>query len=210
MLVLGISGSQFTDPTVHNAAKALHTALMAAKDAGAQVDTINLPMDFPHCDGRREEETFDLHGRIDRLPHYGRLKQTVRAILAADAVIFAGPTHNFSADSRTLALMSWLQVTVDAPEYPLAGKVAAFMSVCEEDGGQNANEKKFSPANHLGFIVPPFCSYFYNKFASESEGNWQETDRRLVGLNVVRMLKILRGELRNLTAEEWNDSESSS
>jgi hypothetical protein len=108
-----------------------------------------------------------------------------------------------------MALMSWLQTHTDYPEYKLAGKVGAFMSICEEDGAQNANMAMLGPANHMGIIVPPFCTYFFNKYAQgSSEGDWQETDRVLIGLNVRRMCQILRGEISSKrTAEDWNDDE---
>jgi hypothetical protein len=68
-----------------------------------------------------------------------------------------------------------------------------------------------SPVSHLGLIMPPFPAYFYNKFAEESEGDWQETDRVLTGLNVRRMCQILRGEIApppgGFTAEMWQDDE---
>jgi multimeric flavodoxin WrbA len=207
MLILGINASPFTNVQEHNCAKALFTALSAAKQTGAQTKLINLE-DIPHDDGRRDEETHSLQERVAMLPAKGNLRKVVKEILRADGIIFATPTRNFCASSRVLALMSWLQVTTDAPDYALAGKVGAFMSVCEEDGGQSANEKMFSPANHLGMIIPPFCSYFFNKFVGESEGNWQETDRTLVGLNVRRMIQVLNGEIRQkITPDMWNDDE---
>jgi hypothetical protein len=101
-----------------------------------------------------------------------------------------------------LALLSWLQVTTDAPDYALKGKVAGFMAVCEEDGAQSANEAMVSPTNHMGLIIPPFCTYFQNKFAKKSEDDWQETDQTLVGLNVRRMVQVLRGEIK---VGDWND-----
>ncbi len=207
MLILGINASPFTNVEEHNCAKMLHTALQAAEATGATVQTINLGQ-IPHDDGRRDEETHDLETRVSMLPTEGNLQEVVRAILQADGVIFVTPTRNFTASSRMLALLSWLQVTTDAPDYCLAGKVAAFMAGCEEDGGQSAIEKMMSPAVHMGFIVPPFANYFFNKFAQESEGDWQNTDRTLTGLNVRRMIQILNGEIYGKrTAEDWNDDE---
>lgn len=204
MLVLGINASPFRNG---NVAQCVTTALDAAKKTGAKTRLIHLGQ-IPHDDGRRDEENYDLETRIAMLPT-AKLREVVGTILKADATIFGTPTRNFCASSRVLALMSWLQVTTDAPDYALAGKVGAFMSVCEEDGGQSANEKMFSPVNHMGMIIPPFCSYVFNKFATETEGDWSNTDRTLIGLNVRRMLQILKGQIdpSKITPDMWNDDE---
>lgn len=206
MLILGINASPFTNVEEHNCAKMLSTALKAAEATGATTELIHLGQ-IPHDDGRREEELFSLEDRVARLPG-DELKYVVNGILAADGIIFGTPTRNFTASSRMLALLSWLQVTTDAPDYALAGKVTAFMAGCEEDGGQSAIEKMMSPCVHMGLIIPPFANYFFNKFAQESEGDWQTTDRTLTGLNVRRMIQILRGEISGKrSAEDWNDDE---
>ncbi len=210
--IVGINASPFQNGNVANM---LVTALRAAGElVDTEVNMIHLGQ-IPHDDGRRHEEVYDLETRIAMLPDEGRLPDIVRAILAADGIIFATPVRNFTASSRMLALLSWLQVTTDAPDYCLAGKVGAFMSACEEDGGQSANEKMFSPANHMGLHIPPFCSYFYNKnmAGGSSEGDWQTTDRVLVGRNVRRMCQILKGHIvpprAGLTPEMWNDESNS-
>lgn len=212
LFILGINASPFTDVAEHNTARLVNTALSAAENTGAEVELIHLGQ-IPHDDGRRDEERYRLKRRIRMLPKDGKLRSIVRKILHADGIIFGTPTRNFTASSRMLALMSWLQITTDAPDYALAGKVGAFMSACEEDGGQSANEKMFSPTNHMGIAIPPFGSYFYNKYAQESEGDWQETDITLTGMNVRRMCQVLRGELTpppgGFTAEMWNDETDS-
>jgi multimeric flavodoxin WrbA len=117
MLIIGINASPFTDINKHNCAKMLNTALKAAEATGAEVETINLGQ-VPHDDGRRDEEKYTLNERVDMLP--AAIQGIVRAILRADGVIFVTPTRNFTASSRMLALLSWLQVTTDAPDYALA------------------------------------------------------------------------------------------
>ncbi len=204
--ILGINASPFRKG---NVAQMLLTALKAAEQTGATTRIIHLG-DIPHDDGRREEKTYPLKERIAHLPRRGNLQGVVEAILAAHGVIFATPTRHFTTSSCMSALLSWLQVTTDAPDYALAGKVAAFMAGCEEDGGQSAIEKMMSPCVHMGMIVPPFANYFFNKNMAKgaSEGDWQETDRILTGLNVRRMIQILRGEISGQrTAKDWNNSE---
>ena len=176
--VLGINCSFFDGG---NVAQVLSTALAAAKESGALTKVIHLG-DIPHHDGRREEETHSLKERVARLPQEGDLQKVVKEILRADGVIFATPVHWFNMSSRLLALLSWLATTTDAPDYALEGKVAAVMAVCEEDGAQSANEKMVSALIHLGFIIPPFCTYFFNKSsAHKSEGGWQLEDQPRVG-----------------------------
>ncbi len=206
-LIVGINASPFTDG---NTANILAATLLAAEETGARAKIMHLG-DIPHDDGRRDESRYELYKRVDMLPTRGGLRTIVRTILKAEGIIFATPTRNFTASSRMLALLSWLQVTTDAHEYELAGKVGAFMSVFEECGGQSANEAMFSPSNHMGLAIPPFCSFFFDKKKDRvSEGSWMETDKTLVGLNVRRLCQILRGELvpppGGFTAKMWNDS----
>lgn len=202
--IIGINGSPFDDG---NAAKRIKGALSAAEQTGAKVRFIQLGQ-IPHHDGRRPEGmTFEerINDALPQPDHSG-LQEVIEEILQADGVIFGTSTNCFTATSRMLALFAWLQTNVDAPDYRLGGKEAAFMSVCEEDGGQNANMAMMGPANHLGFGTPPFCTYFYNKFASESEGDWQDTDVTLVGLNVRRRCQLNRGEIKVVpTYKMWND-----
>lgn len=204
--IVGINGSPYDNEDA-NTAKALRTALSAAEQTGATTKFIHLSLQLPHHDGRRPEEA-DYEDRVtELLPDRGGLREVVAEILKADGVIFATSTNCFTANTRILALLAWLQTNVDAPDYRLGGKVAAFMSVCEEDGGQNANLAMLGPANHLGFGIPPFCTYFYNKLATESEGDWQETDRVLIGLNVRRQAQLNRGEIKVVpTYEMWNNT----
>jgi len=209
MLIVGINASPFDDPhnTEHDTARVLKEALAAARECSAtEIDWIHLPEDLPHCDGRREETRYSLEERIQRLPKKGSLEETIRRMIAADGILLCGPTYTFSAESRTCALLAWCEITTDYPEYCLKGKVAGLISVCEEDGGQSANERKFSPCNHMGMIIPPFCSHFYNKHASKSEGDHQKYGHILVGRNVARMIRILQGEI---LPQDWDDFSAS-
>jgi multimeric flavodoxin WrbA len=197
--VLGINGSPYIHGTTWGA---LEVAMNAAKESGAEIQLVHA-VDYVKVfhDGRRDEHV-PLLGRIGRLP-CDELKELIHLILEADALIIATPVNAFGPHARIMTLLSWLQTTTDAPDYALNGKVAGLVAVCEEDGAQSAMEKMLSPLIHLGFIIPPFCTYFFNKNAKESEGDWQETDQELVGRNVVRLARMVAG------AGDWNDASNS-
>lgn len=189
IIVVGINGSPFKEG---NVATILGQVLAGAAEPGVSTKMIHLE-EIPHHHGRREEDC-PFRERISRLPQEGNLPLVVSEILEADGVIFATPVHCFNMSSRLLALLSWLSTATDAPDYALKGKVAACISVCEEDGAQGANEKMISMLLHLGFIMPPFCSYFFNKHsAALSEGLWQEGDLVTIARNVIQMIKLVEG-----------------
>jgi multimeric flavodoxin WrbA len=184
--ILGVCASPFK---LGNTASVLKVAMEAIEQADPSVELkmIYLPEDFPRHDGRRDEEKFSLKQRIAKLSTQGDLRKTVRAIMEADGIIFATPARNFGAEPRMMELFSWLMTTTDYPEYPLDRKVASFMTVCEEDGGQASNAQMWSPATHLGFIADK--SLYFNKFAKESEGNWQVEDQPEVGTSLLELVK---------------------
>jgi multimeric flavodoxin WrbA len=205
LFVLGLNASPFKKGTT---AQVLKTALAAARETGASTTrTIHLRDDIPHCDGRREEH-LSMRQRIARLPKRGNLRAIVKAILRADGVVFATPTHSFTMSSRIKAVIDWLIVTIDAPEYALKGKVAGLMPVCESEGASSAGKHMQYPLAHLGFAFPPYTSHFYfNKSsATTDEGNWQERAKAIIGRNVVRQIRINRGEIR---PGNWEDDTNS-
>ncbi len=186
--ILGICASPYKMGTTASVLKVAMEAIEGA-DPSIELKMIYLPEDFPRHDGRRDEEKYTLKQRITKLSTQGGLRKTVRAIMKADGIIFATPARNFGAEPRMMELFSWLMTTTDYPEYPLQGKVANFITVCEEDGGQASNAQMWSPAAHLGFIAAP-CPLYFNKFAKESEGNWQVEDQPEVGTSLLQLVKI--------------------
>lgn len=116
------------------------------------------------------------------------IKQAYEAILLADVVVFATPTHYYNVS----ALMKKLIDEIDEinkekhdENYPCQGKTAFFLAVCKEDGGQQAINQMFATFNHMGFAIPPFASYYYNiNMPEKSEDQWmvgamQELSSRL-------------------------------
>jgi len=187
--ILSICASPYKTGITAQIVKTAMEAIEGA-DPSVKLKMIYLPDDFPRHDGRRDEEKYPLAQRIKMLPTQGGLRNIVRKIMDADGIIFATPLRNFGAEPRMMDLFSWLMTTTDYPEYPLYGKVAAFMSVLESDGGQSANAQMWSPAAHLGFIASPHPLYFH-KFSDKTPGTeeyWQVEDQPEVGLNLLKLV----------------------
>ena len=83
MNVFSISGSLRQDSST---AKALDIALQAAKDAGANVQVIDLSqMDLPFCDGRKDERTYG-----------GDVGRFIEMVEQADGLIIGSPNYHGS------------------------------------------------------------------------------------------------------------------
>ena len=96
------------------------------------------------------------------------------AILRAKAIVFGTPVRWFNVSALMKQLIDSLP---EAPDYPCHRKIAFFVAVCDEDGGQQAINQMFAPLNHMGFSIPPFASYFYNNnMADKSEERWMLTE----------------------------------
>ena len=172
MFVLGINGSDHKEGI---GSKLLAEALLGAQSAGAEVDFVHLSdhiTSFPPVDYGKEVPA--------------ELKPLVDLMLKADAIIFSTPVHWFTISTRMKALIDFM-TPLEYPDFPLAGTVAGFIATCDEDGGQNATSTMAAAMNHYGFIIPPWGMLFHNNNTRASEGNWQETDARVIGQNVVKL-----------------------
>lgn len=202
--VLGINGSPSPNSTTE---RLLRDTLAAAEESGAEVVLVHA-RDYVNVfhDGRRDED-LPMEERINNLPSEG-LKQIVRLIFQADGVIWATPVNGMGPHARISTLMHWLFTTIDSPEYALAGKVAGLMAVCEIDGASMAMAQMREQLAHLGFDFPSYAThYYYNKSAvGNDEEGWMETDKVLPGRNVVRRIRVNRGEIK---PGNWNDPSNS-
>ena len=98
------------------------------------------------------------------------IEPAYEAILKADVVAFATPTHWFNVSALMKQLIDRME---EGPNYPCEGKAAFFIAVCNEDGGQQAINQMMAPFNHMGFLIPPYASYIYNSnMAEKSEDQW--------------------------------------
>jgi len=203
----------------------LRKALAAAEKAGAEVEYVDLPAivtelfrgsDMPVWQMAAGEFALDLipTGNLSKI---AREKATdsvfpepvltiIRKMEEADGFIFATPTW-WSMPSGYISTLLHYMTVCDLRgsnrRYSLRGKVAGFMSVCDEDGAQHANQLMQNTVTHMGMVTPPFCSHFVNTSSGGGEDNWQEKDVPLVGVNVVRMCRLLRGEVTGISWD-WN------
>ena len=172
MFVLGINGSDHKEGI---GSRLLAEALLGAESVGAEVDFVHLCdtiTTFPPADYQKEVPA--------------ELKPLIALMLKADAIVFATPVHWFNISTRVKALIDFMS-PLEYPVFLFAGKVAGFIATCDEDGGQQAISLMAAAMNHYGFIIPPWAMLFHNNAARGSEGNWQQTDARLIGQNVVKL-----------------------
>jgi len=204
--VIGFDGSPVRGGTC---AAILERALSGAKKAGASIELVRLqefitaPFHGVH-DPKLENAYKALPEPVKRLiPQKIRklatdhlfpeeVKPLISMIEKADAFIFASPTWWSMPSDFLKTFLNYLTIC-DYRGYSLRGKVAGFISVCEEDGAQHVNALLQNALTHMGVATPPFCSFFFNKkMLGQSEENWQEEDQELLGVNVARMARLMK------------------
>ena len=113
----------------------------------------------------------------------------VKKIVKADGIIFATPVYWFNCSAAMKRLIDVMSVFADSP-FVLEGKVVAFLSGCNEDGGQQAINSMAIPLNHMGAIILPFGFVFHNRnMVGRSENNWQESDIDSLGRRMVEFIE---------------------
>ncbi|HLC45034.1 MAG: hypothetical protein A2722_03205 [Candidatus Doudnabacteria bacterium RIFCSPHIGHO2_01_FULL_50_11] len=222
MKIIGFDGSTIPNSTT---AGILARALVAASEQGAETSIVRLKdVITSPFHGAHDPASLTAKAVYDALPitikkmvpgwvkkistdylFPEEVKPLLRAIEEADGLILATPTWWSTPSDYIKILLNYLTIC-DYRNYCLRGKVAGFIAVCEEDGAQHANAIMQNAVTHMGMITPPFCSFFFNRNLKESEQNWQETDQALVGVNVVRMCKLLRGEVTGANWD-WNSAQ---
>lgn len=120
-----------------------------------------------------------------------QVEEVFAKILWADGVIFASPVHWFNVSALMKILIDFMAKR-EAPDFPFAGRCAAFVVSCEEDGGQAAISAMAAPLCHLGFSIPHFCMLFHNSSARSSEFDWQNIDLQKLGPNLARFCRCLQ------------------
>ena len=165
MLILGINGS----PNKNGfGSRLLESALEQSKREGAEIRLIHL------------------------IDHKESLKEVLSEIKEADGIILSTPTYWFNMSALMKNLIEKLTI-FEYPSFDLEGKVAGLIATCEEDGGMQAIQQMFAPLNHLGFMIPPYATFFYNKNLHEkSEGEWMNKEAELIGGNVVKLARFTK------------------
>ncbi len=179
--ILGINGSPSRDGLL---VELLSKALESSKQDGAETKLTHLvdhPVDF--FAGKYNADTPKGYGELFKLLEW------------ADGIIFASPVYWFSMSSIMKNFIEHITTLEESRGFALEGKVAGFITTCDEDGGQKVLSDMAAPLIHMGLVIPPYTMLFHNRnMAEKSENGWQQSDQKLVGLNVSRMAKILSGK----------------
>lgn len=157
-----------------------------AGEAYVEIDVVNLIESFKNMPlGAFDDFSYE----TSEVP--APVEAVFEKIYWADGVIFASPTHWFNISSLMKVLIDFMTKR-EAPNFPFAGKCAAFLVSCEEDGGQAAISSLAAPLCHLGFSIPHFCMLFHNSSARSSEFDWQNIDLGKIGPNLARFCLTLK------------------
>jgi len=176
--VIGINGSP---SKTDRCTKLLKEALKQCKAEGADIEMIRLD--------KIEKSLFRL-GDVDKPPR--KIKALLEQVSDADALILASPVHWFGVSSLMKNFIDHLS-NLEARNFKLEGSVLGFIVTFREDGGMKAVSDMAGPLNHMGAIVPPYCTFFHNKrMANKSEDKWMVKGHKLLAENVVRMARLTR------------------
>ena len=119
-------------------------------------------------------------------------KMLANEILKADGFILATPVYWMNMSSLMKNFIEKLTV-FELKDFQLEGKTAGFIAVGEEDGGWQTTLNMAGPLNHMGIIIPPYSTFFYNKrFAHKSDKGWMEKDLNLLGKNIVELCRMIK------------------
>lgn len=164
----------------------LKRVLKGSKKAGAHVRLIHL-VDY-------EKDLF-------KLSHVKKPPQAIKSLLekirkVPDCLVLGTPVHWFEVSSLMKCFIDHLShLEYDKPRsnnYELEGKVAAFLATADEDGGMKAVLDMAGPLNHMGAIIPPYATHFYNrKMAKKSEDRWMDKPE-YVGRVAVQTAKAIK------------------
>ncbi len=181
-LILGVNGSPHKRG---KGARLLRESLARCRKERFQTELVHL-VDW---------ETQFYHGNYtDRTPK--GMEKVFQLVDQADGIVFSSPTYWFNVGSLMKNFIEQLTVlNFRKGEYTLRGKVAGFIATCEEDGGQAAINAMAAPLVHMGFLIPPQTMLFYNiNMAEKSHEKWMLKDAPYVGLNVVRLVRLTKGQ----------------
>ena len=177
-LILGINGSPNKNGHV---SKMLGQSLNELKKLGAYTETINLAAYkiLPH-DGVLNDKIYLTKTRDD----FGKL---VKQVLAADALIFATPTHWFNVSSLMKLFMDRL-TSLEHYNFLLEGKTAGIITYGPQGGGLNSAMNVLMILNQWGMSVPPYGTLF-----DEGRGEqWLKDDLKLLAHNILKQIEISR------------------
>ena len=178
--ILGINGSPHKDGICANLLKKV---LAAAKEHGAQTEIVHLV----------DTERSFYHSGFKKKPEKDFAKLSVK-IKEADGLVLATPVMWMNVSSLMKNFIEKLTY-FEVNNYDLEGKVAAFVTTEDLEGGWKTALDMAGPLNHMGLIIPPYAMLFYNrKLAHHVKAKWMKRDVELLGKNLVVTCKMVRRE----------------
>lgn len=176
--ILGINGSPHKGGLC---AKLLAQTLRQSRKHDAEVAVVHL-VDY-------EKYFFHSHYKKRAEKGFGKLAKLLKK---ADGFIFISPTHWMNVSSLMKNFLDQLTL-MELKNFDLEGKVAGFIATEEEGGAWNTLLNMVGPLNQMGLLIPPHALVFYSKkLAGRSEKKWMKRDVRLLGKNIVDMVKLTR------------------
>ncbi len=176
--ILGINGSPHKNGSTFGM---LSEVLDSAKKAGADAEVVNLA----------DINMKPYHGDYEKDPDPETLV-FFKKLMGFDGYIFASPVH-WLAPSSLMKILIDNMTYLEAPDFPLQGKVAGAVTHCLEDGGFQTASHIASILNNIGLILPPYSVVMRNKNITKNEDTeWMWEDTALLGKNVVKLARLVR------------------
>ena len=174
--IIGINGSPRKNGLC---GRLLRVALRSAEKSGAQTKIIHLV----------DHEKIFYRNYFARKPAKDFVKISDE-LVEANGMILATPVMwlNMSALMKNF----FEQLTfLEIQNYQLQGLVAGLIATQDLEGGWKTTLDMVGPLNHMGVMIPPYCTAFYNRaMRQHRKGRWMYKDIKLVGRNVTMQAKM--------------------
>ena len=109
-------------------------------------------------------------------------------LLKANGIVIGSPSYWFSVSGQLKNFIDRLTSLENNGDL-LEGKIFAAISSAEDSGGEEVTHYLISTFNEMGCIIPPFATPFFNE---KGKGTWKKKDLKELGINIVRLAKVLR------------------
>lgn len=109
-------------------------------------------------------------------------------LLKAKGIVIGCPSYWFSVSGQLKNFIDRL-TCLENSGFLLEEKIFAAISTAQETGGEEVSHYLISVFNEMGCVIPPFASPFFNE---KGAGSWLKKDLKELGINIVRMAKIIK------------------
>jgi multimeric flavodoxin WrbA len=203
--IIGINGSA---RSYGNTFRLLRVALAAAEEAGAETELIHLyRYRINPCQACYSDHYLECHypKKCPLYEGYDDYHMLAEKILAADGVIIATPVYWFNASGAVKNLVDRMtsleNMIYHVGRSLLDGKVAGFIAAGEEAGAAMALSWLTFTFNMMGVHIPAWGTAYYHGKGDALLDEQAVSDAYNVGSNVVRLVRVLRGEEK--PPEKW-------